>query len=52
VFECSSAADLVASTKSFIQEVAALALPELQIVFKKKEMPPQEDIAEEEESKD
>jgi len=44
VFEAATAADLIAPTKDFIVEVAELALPDMQIVFRSKEMPPQEDL--------
>ncbi len=52
IFDCPSLADLAAPAKAFITEVAELALPEIQIVFRPKEMPPQEEVIEEEESKD
>jgi hypothetical protein len=44
--------ELVAPTKDFIIEVASLVLPDLQIIFRQKDMPPQEEAVEEEESKE
>ncbi len=52
VFECTCPSDLILPTQALISEVTALALPELQVVFRPKEMPPQEEIVEQEDSKD
>ena len=52
VLACPSLAELAALAKLLITEVAELALPEFQIVFRPKEMPPQEEAVEQEERKD
>ena len=52
IFACTTTAELIAPTKAFITEVASLALPDLLVMFRKKDMPPQEEAAEQEESKD
>ncbi len=50
--DCPTQADLAAPAKVLITEVAELAMPEFQIVFRPKEMPPQEETVEQEESKE
>jgi hypothetical protein len=52
IFACTTTAELIAPTKAFITEVASLALPDLLVMFRQKEMPPQEEAAEQEERKD
>ena len=52
IFACTTTAELIAPTKAFITEVASFALPDLLVMFRQKDMPPQEEVAEQEERKD
>jgi hypothetical protein len=48
VFDCTSLDDLEAPSKAFISKIASLTLKDLQVSFKSKELPPQQENSQEE----